>query len=452
MLKINKDQDRPNANKKNEYSNFETQALHAGYRFDETTMATAVPIYLTNAYSYHSVEHASDVFDLRDHGRTYSRLMNPTTDIFEQRVAALEGAVAAVATSSGQAAVLLALLNVAQAGDNIVSSNQLYGGTINLLSHTLNRLGIETRFVDPSNAKNFVDVSDDRTRCWFGEGLPNPKLTPLPISAIGQAANVHGILFVVDNTMTPLISNPISQGAHIVVHSTSKFICGHGTHIGGIVVDGGTFDWVDNAARYPLMTQPDESHGNIEWLKAAEKLGGQYGASSYLLKLRNTLMRDLGPCPSPFASFMFIQGIETLALRMPKHCENAEKVAKFLKSHRAVSSVNYPTLGSSTDKALAQENMGQYGGPMVSFEVEGGLAGGMSFIENLELAYHVSNIGDARTLATHPASTTHATVPKDARIAAGVTDGAIRLSVGIEAIDDIVADLEQALQFASAEA
>ncbi|CCV09417.1 O-acetylhomoserine (thiol)-lyase [Mesorhizobium metallidurans STM 2683] len=428
---------------------FDTKALHVGHRFDETTLSTAVPIYLTNAYSFRSVEHASDVFDLRDHGRTYSRLMNPTTDVFEQRVAALEGAVAAIATSSGQAAIMLALLNVTQAGDNIVSSNQLYGGTINLLSHTFGRLGIETRFVDPHNPENFVNASDDRTRAWFGEGLPNPKLTPLPISKIGRLAEEKGIVFVVDNTVTPLICRPLDLGAHVVVHSTSKYICGHGTHIGGVIVDSGRFDWIVNADRYPLMLQPDKSHGNIEWLDAAAKLGGQYGASPYLLKMRNTLMRDFGPSPSPFASFMFIQGIETLALRMPRHCNNAETVARFLISHPAVLSVTYPSLGNASERELAKENLGEFGGPMVSFEIAGGLEAGRIFIEALQLAYHVSNIGDARTLATHPASTTHASVAKEARLAAGVTDGAIRLSVGIEGVQDIIADLTQALDKAT---
>lgn len=449
MLKINENAFTNTSDELTAIEAFETKALHVGYRYDETTLATAVPIYLTNAYSYRSIEHASDVFDLRDHGRTYSRLMNPTTDVFEQKVASMEGAVAAVATSSGQAAILLALLNVAQSGDNIVSSDQLYGGTINLLSHTLGRLGIETRFVDPDRPENFADASDSRTRCWFGEGLPNPKLTPLPVSDIANLANQLGILFVVDNTMTPLISAPIKQGAHVVVHSTSKFICGHGTHIGGVVADSGLFDWAGNHARYGLITDPDPSHGDIKWLFASEKLGGQYGASPYLLKMRNTLMRDLGPCPSPFASFIFTQGIETLALRMPKHCDNAERVARFLQSHPAVATVNYPTLGSRTDQRRALENMGQYGGPMVSFEIEGGLDAGRAFIENLEIIYHVSNIGDARTLATHPASTTHASVPKEARIAAGVTDGAIRLSVGIEFINDIIADLDRALAIAA---
>lgn len=445
MLKSLNEPERNEADPERGMAAFETKALHEGYRFDQTTYATAVPIYLTNAYSYQSVEHASDVFDLRDNGRTYSRLMNPTTDVFEQRVAAMEGGVAAVAASSGQAAVMLALLNVAQAGDNIVSSNQLYGGTINLLSHTLGRLGIETRFVDPNQPENFVKNTDERTRAWFGEGLPNPKLTPLPISAIGREADELGVLFVIDNTMTPLISMPLQQGAHVVVHSTSKFICGHGTHIGGVVVDGGRFDWQRNGHRYPLIVEPDISHGDIEWLETSKKLGGGYGTSSYLLKLRNTLMRDLGPCPSPMASFMFIQGLETLALRMPQHCRNAERVAHFLKTHPGVTSVTYPTLGPASDRAVARENMGEFGGPMVVFEVEGGLEAGKAFIEGLKLIYHVSNIGDARTLATHPASTTHASLPREARLAAGVTDGAIRLSVGIENAEDILLDIDRAL-------
>lgn len=426
----------------------ETVALHGAYRHDPATLATAVPIYLTNAYAFESIEHASDVFDLRRDGRTYSRLMNPTTDIFEQRIASLENGVAALATSSGQAAIMMAVLNLAAAGDNIVSSTHLYGGTINLLSTTFQRLGIETRFVDPGDPEHFAEASDARTRCWFAEALPNPKLSPFPITEVGAIAERTGVPLIVDNTMTPLITRPLDLGAHMVLHSTSKYICGHGTTIGGVVVDGGRFDWAANAERFALMNEPDRSHGDIRWLEAARDLGGAYGASPFLLKMRNTLMRDFGPCPSPFASFLCLQGLETLPLRMPRHCDNARQLASFLKAHPGVLEVTYPTLSEGLDGQRAKRNMGDYGGPMIVFDIAGGIDAGRRFIEQLRLVYHVSNIGDARTLATHPASTTHASVPREARLAAGVNDGTIRIAVGLEHIDDIIADLSQALEAA----
>ncbi|RUU14560.1 O-acetylhomoserine aminocarboxypropyltransferase/cysteine synthase [Mesorhizobium sp. USDA-HM6] len=424
----------------------ETTVLHGGYRYDPATLATTVPIYLSNAYAFESIDHASDVFDLRRQGHTYSRLMNPTTDIFEHRVAALEGGVAALATSSGQAAIMLAILNIAVCGDNIVSSAHLYGGTINLLAGTFQRLGIETRFVDPSDPARFREASDHRTRCWFAEGLPNPKLSPFPIVEVGVIAQELGIPLIIDNTMTPLISRPLKLGAHITVQSTSKYICGHGTTIGGTIVDGGTFDWAAYSERFPLMTRPDICHGNILWLDAARDLPGPYGASPFLLKMRNTLMRDFGPCPSPFASFLCIQGLETLPLRMPRHCSNARQLADYLKGHPGVVEVTYPPFGGTVERHRAQQNMGDHGGPMIVFEIAGGIEAGGRFIERLRLAYHVSNIGDARTLATHPASTTHASVAREARLAAGVRDGTIRISVGLEHIEDIVADIRQALE------
>lgn len=424
----------------------ETAVLHGGYRYDPATLATTIPIYLSNAYAFESIDHASDVFDLRREGRTYSRLMNPTTDIFEQRVAALDSGVAALATSSGQAAIMLAILNITVAGDNIVSSTHLYGGTINLLASTFQRLGIETRFVDPSDPERFREASDHRTRCWFGEALPNPKLSPFPIVEVGAIAQELGIPLIIDNTLTPLISRPLELGAHITVHSTSKYISGHGTTIGGIIVDGGTFDWAAYSERFSLMTRPDISHGNILWLDAARNLPGPYGASPFLLKMRNTLMRDFGPCPSPFASFLCIQGLETLPLRMPRHCSNARQLAEFLMAHPGVLEVTYPTFGGIVERHRAEQNMGDHGGPMLVFEIAGGIEAGRRFIERLRLAYHVSNIGDARTLATHPASTTHASVPREARLAAGVRDGTIRISVGLEHIEDIIADIGQALE------
>lgn len=437
-------QDQPVAPAKRSHA--ETTVLHTGFRHDPATLSTTVPLYLTNAYAFESVSHASDVFDLRQDGRTYSRLMNPTTDVLEQRLAALEGGVAAVATSSGQAAIMLALLNIAQAGDNIVSSTQLYGGTINLLSTTFARLGIETRFVDPSDPNAFAAATDKHTRAYFGEVLPNPMLIPLPMQELGQIAQAHGVPLIVDNTMSPLICKPLDHGAHVVVHSTSKYICGHGTTIGGVVIDGGLFDWHRQADRFPLMTQPDTSHGEIDWLEAAANLDGAYGQSAYLLKMRNTLMRDFGPCPSPFASFLMLQGLETLPLRMPRHCENAQMLAQHLATHPAVSAISYPTFGTPEIRDQAARNMGPYGGPLMQFEVLDGIAGGSRFMERLKRVYHVSNIGDARTLATHPASTTHASIDAQARRASGVNDGTIRISVGLEHIDDIIADIDQALE------
>ncbi|WP_287281972.1 PLP-dependent transferase [Mesorhizobium sp.] len=303
-----------------------------------------------------------------------------------------------------------------------------------MLASTFQRLGIETRFVDPSDPERFREASDRRTRCWFGEALPNPKLSPFPIVEVGAIAQELGIPLIIDNTLTPLISRPLELGAHITVRSTSKYISGHGTTIGGITVDGGTFDWAAYSERFSLMSRPDISHGNILWLDAARNLPGPYGASPFLLKMRNTLMRDFGPCPSPFASFLCIQGLETLPLRMPRHCSNARQLAEFLMAHPGVLDVTYPTFGGIVERHRAEQNMGDHGGPMLVFEIAGGIEAGRRFIERLRLAYHVSNIGDARTLATHPASTTHASVPREARLAAGVCDGTIRISVGLVAI------------------
>ncbi|WP_316185607.1 O-acetylhomoserine aminocarboxypropyltransferase/cysteine synthase family protein [Bradyrhizobium sp. SZCCHNRI1003] len=422
----------------------ETSLLHHGFRTDPGTFSTIVPICLSNAYAFESIEHASDVFDLRRGGRTYSRLMNPTTDVLEERLASLEGGVSAIATSSGQAAIAMAILNIAAAGDNIVSSTHLYGGTINLLSTTFGRLGIETRFVEPTDVNAFERVTDERTRCYFAEVLPNPRLTPFPVRTVSDLARRIGLPLIVDNTMSPYICRPIDLGANIVVHSTSKYVCGHGTTIGGAIIDAGSFDWAENSCRFALMTEPDHSHGGIMWLEAAERVGGPYGRSPYLLKLRNTLMRDFGPCPSPFASFLLLQGLETLPLRMERHCENAERLARAIAGQAKVCDVSYPLLAPVSQRNQARENMGRYGGPLLQFELSGGIAAGRTFVESLRLAYHVSNIGDARTLVTHPASTTHASVSPAARAAAGVRDGTIRVSVGIEHIDDIMADFQQA--------
>jgi O-acetylhomoserine (thiol)-lyase len=423
----------------------ETIALHTGYRYDPTTLCTAVPIYHSNAYFFPTVEYASDVFDLRVEGRTYSRLMNPTCDVFEERIADFEGGAAALLTSSGQAALALSILNIAQAGDNIVSSTHLYGGTWNLFSATFRRLGIETRFVDPTDPEEFRHASDKKTRCFFAETLPNPMLIPFPIRQVGEIAHDIGLPLVLDNTLSPYISRPIDLGGDIIVHSVTKYICGHGTAIGGVIIDSGRFDWTAHLDRFPLINEPDDAHAGIRWMQAAQRIGGIYGRSPYLLKMRHALQRDFGACASPFSAFLFLQGLETLPLRMVRHCENASRVAKVLSDHPKVLGVTYPSLAAPAVRKQAEENMGRFGGPMVQFEIDGGVPAGKRFIESLRMFYHVSNVGDSRTLATHPASTTHASVPREARLAAGVKDGTIRLSVGLEHIDDILRDLEQAL-------
>lgn len=424
----------------------ETIVLHEGFRYDPTTFVTTVPIYHSNAFAFPTIDYASDVFDLRQMGHTYTRLMNPTCDVLEERIAALEGGCAALLTASGQAAIALAILNIAIAGDNIVSSNQLYGGTWNLLATTFERMGIETRFVDPTDPENFRAATDIRTRCYFGEALPNPMLKPFPIRDVGTIAHEIGVPLIIDNTLTPYVSRPFELGADIIVHSVSKYICGHSTAIGGIVVDKGSFDWKRHANRFAIMTKPDKAHGGILWREAVKNLDGAYGKSPYILKMRNTLMRDLGACASPFNAFLFLQGLETLPLRMPQHCKNALIVAEMLAYHQNVLNVTYPMLGDAVMKQRAQDNMGVYGGPLLQFEIAGGIEAGKRFIEQLKMIYHVSNIGDSRTLATHPASTTHASVSKKARIASGVLDGTIRISVGLEHIDDILGDLQQALE------
>jgi O-acetylhomoserine (thiol)-lyase len=423
----------------------ETKVLHSGFRVDPFTLATTVPICLSNAFAFDSIEHASDIFDLRENGRTYSRLMNPTTDVFEERLASVEGGIAAIATSSGQAAIAMSILNIAAAGDNIVSSSYLYGGTINLLSTTFSRLGIETRFVEPGDIDAFEAATDAKTRCYFAEALPNPRLVPFPISKVADIAHRIGLPLIIDNTMTPYISRPFELGADIIVHSTSKYICGHGTTMGGAIVDSGRFDWRAHSSRFDLIAQPDASHGGIRWLDTADRLATGYGRSPYLLKLRNTLMRDFGPSPSPFSSFLLLQGLETLPIRMDRHCANAAILAKTLSERAEVVDVTYPLLGSEMIRRQAQENMGSCGGPLLQFELGGGVAAGCKFVEALQLAYHVSNIGDSRTLVTHPASTTHASIPAAARAAAGVNDGTIRVSVGLEHIDDILQDFGEAL-------
>lgn len=421
--------------------NPETLALHAGHRADPTTGSVAVPIHQTTSYQFNDTEHASNLFALSELGNIYTRIMNPTTDVLEQRLAALEGGAAALGVSSGQAASALAIQNIARAGDNIVSSTDLYGGTWNLFANTLKDQGIEVRFVDPEDPEAFARATDARTRAYYAETLPNPKLRVFPIREVAEIGRTFGIPLIMDNTAAPLLCRPFDHGAAVVVYSTTKYIGGHGTSIGGIIIDGGNFDWEAYPDRQPALNTPDPSYHGAVWAQAVKPLG----PIAYILKARTTLLRDLGPAMSPFNAFQFIQGLETLPLRIRAHSENAQKVADFLNGHDKVTATIYPGLqiGAERERADTYLNRG-YGG-LVGFEIAGGVEAGKKFINNLELLYHVANIGDARSLAIHPASTTHSQLTADEQAQTGVTAGYIRLSIGIEHIDDILADISQAL-------
>ena len=419
----------------------ETLALHAGHRKDAATNAVAVPIQMTTAYQFDSTDHAENLFALKELGNIYSRIMNPTNDVLEQRMAALEGGVAALAVASGQAASNFSILNLCTAGDNFVCSTDIYGGTWNLFGNTLKALGIECRFVDPSDPENFRKATDDKTRCYYAETLPNPKLNVFPITQVAEIGRSLGVPLIMDNTAAPLLCRPFDHGAAIVIYSTTKYIGGHGTSIGGIVIDGGNFDWEVGGDKFPTLNQPDPSYHGAVWTEAVKPLG----PIAYILRMRVILLRDMGSSMSPMNAFQFIQGLETLPLRMRAHCENATKVANFLNAHDKVTSVIYPGLQSGASKAYADTHMsGGYGG-LVGFELSEGKAAGKKFIDGLELLYHVANIGDARSLAIHPASTTHSQLSGEDQLASGVTPGYVRLSVGIEHIDDIIADISQAL-------
>ena len=421
--------------------NPETVVLHAGHRADQTTKAVAVPIYQTTSYQFDSTEHAAKLFGLEELGNIYSRIMNPTCDVLEQRITALEGGAAALAVSSGQAASAIAIQNIARAGDNIVSSTDLYGGTWNLFANTFYSFGIEARFVDPSDPENFRRATDDRTRAYYAETLPNPKLHVFPIREVAEIGEDLGVPLIVDNTAAPVICRPFDHGAHVIVYSTTKYIGGHGTTIGGMVVDSGRFDWEKHAKRFPLLNEPDPSYHGAVWTEAVKPLG----PIAYILKARVTLQRDLGYAVSPFNAFQTVQGLETLPLRMREHCRNAQAVAEFLADHPAVARVNYPGLFDGEQRRRAETYLNGGFGGLVGFELHGGKVAGQHFIDSLELLYHVANIGDARSLAIHPASTTHSQLSPEEQLATGVTDGYVRLSIGIEHIDDILADLDQAL-------
>ncbi len=423
----------------------ETIALHHGWRADPTTGSVAVPIHQTTSYQFNDTDHASNLFALAELGNIYTRIMNPTNDVLEQRVAALEGGVAALALSSGQAASAFALQNLARVGDNVISSTDLYGGTWNLFSNTLKDQGIEVRFVDPADPEAFRAAIDDRTRAIYAETLPNPKLHVFPIAEVAAIGREYGIPLVMDNTACPILCKPIEHGAAVVVHSTTKYIGGHGNSIGGLLVDGGNFPWAEHKERQPALNTPDPSYHGAVWVEATAPLG----PVAYIIKARTTLLRDLGSCMSPFNAFLFINGLETLALRMQKHSENAAQVADWLATRSDVSKVIFPGHQSGEFRARADKYMNGGYGSLVGFELKGGRTAGRKFIDSLEMLYHVANIGDSRSLAIHPASTTHSQLSPEEQLQTGVTDGYVRLSVGIEHIDDIIADLEQALDKAA---
>ena len=422
----------------------ETLALHAGWRRDEATTAVAVPIYQTTSYQFDSTQHAADLFGLKALGNIYTRIMNPTTDAFEKRIAALEGGVAACAVASGQAASAFSVQNLARAGDNIVASTDLYGGTWNLFANTLKDQGIETRFVDPADPEAFARATDDRTRAYYAETLPNPKLIPFPIAEVAAIGRRFGIPLIMDNTAAPLLVHPFDHGAAVVMYSATKYIGGHGTSIGGVVIDGGNFDWEAHPARQPALNTPDPSYHGAVWSQAVKPLG----PIAYILKLRVTLLRDLGAALSPFNAFLFIQGIETLPLRMRAHSENACRAADYLATRKDVIRVIHP----AHHTGLAAERTAKYlphgTGGLMGFELAGGAEAGRKFIDALKMFYHVANIGDARSLAIHPASTTHSQLSPEEQLATGTTPGYVRLSIGIEHPDDIIADLAQALDAA----
>ncbi len=419
----------------------ETQVLHAGYRSDPATGAVAVPLYQTTSFQFNSAEHAANLFGLKELGNIYTRIMNPTNDVLEQRIAAIEGGVAALSLGSGQAASAFAIQNICKAGDNFVASTDLYGGSWNLFANTLKDMGIECRFVDPSDPQNFARATDSKTRAYYAETLPNPKLEVFPIKEVADIGRPLGIPLIMDNTAAPIICKPLEHGAAIVMYSTTKFITGNGTSIGGMIVDGGNFDWEAHKERQPHLNTPDPSYHGAVWTEAVKPLG----PIAYILKMRVTLLRDLGAPMAPFNAFMAIHGLETVTLRMERHCENAIKVADRLNGHPAIEKVIFPSLMSGEARRRADANLKGGYGSLMGIVLKGGAEAGASFIDKLQMFYHVANIGDARSLAIHPATTTHSQLSAEEQAATGVTPGYVRLSIGIEHIDDIIADLEQAL-------
>ena len=426
----------------------ETIALHGGsYRNDATTKAVAVPIYQTTSYQFDNQEHASNLFSLKELGNIYSRIMNPTVAVLEERIAQLEGGLAAVAVSSGQSASAIAIQNLCSAGDNIVASTDLYGGTWNQFANTFKQLGIEVRFADPIDPMNFKKLTDGKTRAYYGETLPNPKLNVFPIEEVSKIGEDNGIPLIIDNTAAPITCKPIDHGAAIVVHSLTKWIGGHGSSIGGIIIDGGKFNWTRIPERQPLYNKPDPSYwGWVLGKVVPEVLGANI---AYAVRARFVLLRDLGSCLSPSNAFNIIQGLETLPLRYKKHQDNTIKVAEFLSKHKDVTKVIHPIFHEGVNKERAKKYLKDGYGPLVGFELKGGLEAGKNFIDNLKLFYHVANIGDSRSLAIHPSSTTHSQLSSEDQLKSGVTPGYIRLSIGIENIEDILIDINQALTASS---
>lgn len=417
---------------------FDTLALHGGQQPDPATGSRAVPIYQTTSYVFQDADHAASLFSLEKAGNIYTRIMNPTTDVFEKRVALLEGGIGALAVASGQAAETLALLNILRAGDELVAASSLYGGTYNLFAVTLPKMGISTRFVDSSDPENFRRAITDRTRALYAETIGNPKLDVLDIEAVAAIAHEAGVPLIVDNTFaSPYLCRPFDFGADLVIHSATKYIGGHGTSIGGIIVDSGRFDWANG--KFPELVEPDPSyHGVSYW--------NSFGNAAYIVKARVQMLRDLGAALSPFNAFLFLQGLETLSLRMERHSDNALKVARFLEEHPKVAWVAYPGLPSHPTHSLAERYLrdGKAGG-MIGFGIKGGREAGKRFINSVQLLSLLANVGDAKSLVIHPASTTHQQLTAEQQLAAGVTEDFIRLSVGIEDVHDIIEDLDQAL-------
>ena len=429
-----------------EGKNLETIALHAGWRSDETTGSVAVPIHQTTSYLFENTEKAANLFGLAELGNIYTRIMNPTNAVLEERMAAIDGGAAGLAVSSGQTASCYSIQNLARTGDNIVSSSHLYGGTYNQFKNNLSEMGIEVRFVDPTDPENFAKATDNKTRAYFGETLPNPKLQVFPIQEVSDVGRPFGIPLIVDNTAAPIFCRPFYHGAAITTYSTTAYIGGHGTSIGGLILDGGNFDWEGaGAERQPNLNTPDPCYNGIVWTEAIKPLG----PIAYIMKARTTLLRDLGGAMSPFNAWSFIQGLETLPLRMKEHGKNALKVAEYLNSNQKVASVTYPGLAEGLKRERADKYLSGGYGALIGFELPGGLESGQKFIDSLELLYHVANIGDSRSLAIHPASTTHSQLSPEEQLSAGVTPGYVRLSIGIENTEDIIADIEQALFAAS---
>lgn len=418
---------------------FETKSVHAGYTPDPTTKSVAVPLYQTVAYSFDSAQHGADLFDLKVAGNIYTRIMNPTQSVLEERVAALEGGVAALALASGQAAVTYAIQTIAEAGDNIVASGSLYGGTFNLFAHTLPQYGINVRFADASDPLNFDRLIDDRTKAVFAESLGNPRGNVTDIAALAQIAHRHGVPLIVDNTVpTPYLCRPIEHGADIVVHSLTKYLGGHGTSIGGAIVDSGKFPWVKYKDRFPRLSEPDVSYHGVVYTEA-------FGPAAYIGRARVVPLRNMGAAISPFNAWQILQGIETLSLRMDRICSNTLAVARYLRAHNRVNWVNYAGLPDHRDHELVQRLLGGRASGLLTFGVKGGRQAGQLFLDGLKLFTRLVNIGDCKSLATHPASTTHRQLSAEELLKAGVTEDTVRLCVGIEHIDDLLADLDAAL-------